>query len=331
VLAAVLDAPKSVRLTTREVPTPGDDEIVLRVAACGICGTDIHIVDGEFPVPFPLVPGHEFAGEVIAVGAEVVNVRPGDRVGVDPALSCGHCEFCRRGRRNLCVVRGAIGGTVDGAFAEFVRAPSRNAYVLPSNLAFTDAALIEPVSCVVHGFQMLAPRLGDSFLVFGAGTTGLMFVQLALRSGSSRVAVVNRSEGRLAAPQKLGAHGSTDVRDVLLDEPLGFDCVVDSTGVPSVIEAAVRATKPGGKLLLFGVAPERAAISVSPFRIFRDEITIMGSAGILYAYAPALDLLEAGALDTSMLLTHAYGLAEFETALQTVRDGDGVKVQIVSA
>jgi NADPH2:quinone reductase len=329
--AAIIDKPGEVRVGTVEDPTPDAGQLVVRVGACGVCGTDLHIADGEFPpTPYPIVPGHEFAGEIAAVGPGVTDLREGMRVAVDPSLFCGHCEFCRRNRGNLCQNWGAIGDTVNGAFAEYVAVPAKNAYLLPDNVSLREAALIEPLSCAVHGIRRLAPQLGDTFLIVGAGTMGLLLMQLALRGGASRVAMLDLNARRLEVAEQLGAtHTATDIGTLMEREPLGFDCVIDATGVPRAIETAFGAVRRGGKFMIFGVAPGDASISLSPFKIYNDEITIVGTMALLLTFAHAIDMLQSGAVDAQAMLTHGLSLDEFPLALDTVRGGEGVKVQVL--
>src|SRR2546425_3209403 len=337
--AAIIDQPGSVRVGNVPDPTPEPDELIIRVGACGICGTDLHIADGEFPpTPYPIVPGHEFAGEVVAVGSKVpqgigtkgTKMTAGTRVAVDPSLYCGYCDFCRTGHGNLCLNWGAIGVTVDGAFAESVRVPAANAYVLPENISFREAALIEPVSCAVHGMHRLNPQSGDTFLIVGAGTMGLILLQLAVRGGASKVAVVDLNTQRLQRATTLGASDTqTDINKLLEGEPLGFDCVIDVTGVARAMEGAFAAVKRGGKFMIFGVAPQEARMSLSPFRIYNDEITVLGSMAVLFSFGPALDLISGGVIDTEALLTTALPLEDFPNALNMVRKGEGVKTQIL--
>ncbi|HZA44528.1 MAG TPA: alcohol dehydrogenase catalytic domain-containing protein, partial [Rubrobacter sp.] len=163
--AAIIEKPGDIRVRTVDDPTPGRGEIVVKVGACGICGTDLHIADGDFPpTPYPIVPGHELAGELVALGPDVAGLAEGQRVAVDPSLYCGHCRFCRVGKGNLCENWDAIGDTVSGGFAEYVAVPAANAYVVPETVSYRHAALIEPLSCAVHGMHVLSPRMGDSFL-----------------------------------------------------------------------------------------------------------------------------------------------------------------------
>ncbi len=337
--AVIIDSPGCVRVGTLPDPTPQPDELLIRVEACGICGTDLHIIDGDSPLArYPIVPGHEFAGEVVAVGSNVpqkqtgeeASITVGSRVAVEPNLYCGHCEPCRSGHENLCLNYTALGVTLNGAIAEYVTVPASKAYLLPATLSLRDAALIEPVSCAVHGMHCLSPRSGDTFLIVGAGTMGLLLLQLALRGGASRIAVVDINVQRLLCAQELGATRTyTSIQQALADEPRGFNCVIDATGVAPVIEQAFLAVKRGGKFMIFGVSSNEARVSLSPFRIYNDEITIVGSMAVLFSFQAALDLINSGVINTRTMLTAALPLEDFSQALSMVRRGEGLKTQIL--
>lgn len=174
--AAVVEAPGKVTVTTVPDPTPGPREVVVGVAACGLCGTDLHILQGEFAPTLPVVPGHEFAGEVVGLGSEVTELKIGDRVAVDPSLYCNECRYCRVGRNNLCDRWQAIGVTRAGGAAEYAVAPVANCVRLPDHMDVQDAALIEPLSCAVRGYDVLRSRLASRVLVYGSGTMGLMML-----------------------------------------------------------------------------------------------------------------------------------------------------------
>src|SRR5690606_2059849 len=230
--AAVIEKPGEISVRDVPAPRPDPGHVVIQVGACGICGTDLHIAAGEFPPsPYPLIPGHEFAGTVTEVGDDVhTGIAPGDRVAVDPSLFCGHCRQCRRGRGNLCANWGAIGDTVDGAFAEYVAVPATTCYRLPDTLSFAQGALVEPVSCAVHGVRRLGVAAGERILVIGAGTMGLIMTQLLAASGA-RVSVVDLMESKLPLAESLGA---ADVATSVDDLPKrAFDAAVDVTGAPS--------------------------------------------------------------------------------------------------
>lgn len=326
--AIVLDRPGSFRVAQVPDPTPGPGQIVVKVDCCGICGTDLHIVDGEFPpTPYPITPGHEFAGTVAAVGLDVaVGLRAGARVAVDPSIYCGYCRRCRAGRGNLCENWAAIGDTVDGAFAEYVAVPAASAYQLPDGFDGQVAAMMEPLACAVHGLRRLGQVFGDSVLLTGGGTMGLLLLQLLTHAGAGPVTVVDRVNDRLAVAGKLGAARTVSDLGELAGER--FEIVVDATGVPAVIQAASELLDRGGRLLVFGVSPAEAAISVSPFRVYNDEITITGSMAILRSFAPAVELLTNGVVDPRPLLSTPLALEDFGEALRRVRAGQGIKWHI---
>ena len=326
--AIVLDRPGSFRVAEVPDPTPGPDQIVVKVDCCGICGTDIHIMDGEFPpTPYPITPGHEFAGTVAAIGADVaIDLPVGARVAVDPSVYCGYCKRCRAGRGNLCENWAAIGDTVDGAFAEYVAVPAANAYRLPDGFDGQVAAMMEPLACAVHGLRRLGPVFGDTVLLTGAGTMGLLLLQLLTHAGAGAVTVVDRVSDRLEVASKLGAARVVSDIGELADER--FEITVDATGVPAVIQAGSDLLDRGGRLLVFGVSPAEAAISLSPFRVYNDEITVTGSMAILRSFAPAVELLTSGVVDPRPLLSTPLPLEEFGEALRRVRAGQGIKWHI---
>lgn len=328
--ALVLHEPRKMSVDDVPEPAPAAGEIVVAPRAVGICGTDLHIIDGEFPpAPYPLIPGHEFAGEVVAVGAGVDGVRTGDRVAVDPSLFCGRCVYCRRRRGNLCTSWGAIGDTVSGAFAEYVAVPAANAYPVPESMTWAAAALVEPLSCVVHGLRRLAIAPGSELLIVGAGTIGLLLLQAARRSGAASVTVVDIDPGRRALAERLGADTvSAAVDELVAARGIGFEYAIEATGAPAAAAAALGGLARGGTLLVFGVSPAAATVPLSPFRVYNDELTILGSMAVLHTFEPAINLMTAGAIAADEMVTHTYPLGSFDEAVRAVRDRAGLKVQI---
>lgn len=326
--AVVIEQPGQLSVTTVDDPTPGPREVVVSVTAVGICGTDIHILDGEFaPTPYPIVPGHEFAGAVVAVGSEVTEVREGDRVAVDPSLFCGECHYCAIGRGNLCQRWNAIGVTTSGAGAEYAVAPVANCYHLPESIPLEHGALVEPLSCAVHGFDLLPGRLGDHYLVYGAGTMGLLMAQLARHAGAASVSVVDLNLDRLAVARDLAADATARSADEL-DHPQGWEVVIDCTGAVPAIEDGLRRVRRGGTFQIFGVAPDQATAQFSPFRVYNDEITIVGSMAVLHSFGRAVSLLAQGAIDAATMLSHHFPLDQYADAVDAFRHGNGRKLQI---
>jgi len=327
VRAAVITAPGQVEVATMPDPTPGRRDVVVSVAGCGICGTDLHILEGEFAPTLPIVPGHEFAGDVVAVGKDVTEISVGDRVAVDPSLHCGECYQCRRGRGNLCERWAAIGVTTPGGAADFAVAPVSNCFRLSEGMATADAALIEPLSCAVRGFDVLQPRLGDHFLIYGAGTMGLMMMELAKRSGAASVSMVDLNPDRLETARVLGCSATVGSADEL-DRPRGWDVVVDCTGVVAAIEDGLSRVGKGGTFQQFGVTNTAAVARISPYRIYNEEIRIIGSMAVLHSFERAGELLEAGFLRPEVMISDRFDLEDYAKALAQFKAGVGRKVQV---
>jgi 2-desacetyl-2-hydroxyethyl bacteriochlorophyllide A dehydrogenase len=320
------------RWSVQDVPTPRAQrgELLIHVQAAGICGSDLHIVAGEFPpTPYPIIPGHEFAGVVAEAGDGVDPELVGRRVAVDPSLFCGHCRYCQAGRGNLCAHWGAIGDTVDGAFAEYVVVPAQNAYPLPDGMTFAAGALVEPMSCVVHGLHRLQLSPGSELLIMGAGTIGVSLLQAAKHCGATVVDMVDTDGSRLERAVKFGAdHVALDAIEHVRRRGYGYSYVIEASGVPAAGQAALAALDRGGSLLVFGVAPEDGRLSVSPFALYNDEQTILGSMAVLNSFAPAQSLVSSGVIDAERMVTHTFELSDFGAALDAMRGRQGLKVQI---
>jgi D-arabinitol dehydrogenase (NADP+) len=336
VKAVVYDEPR--RFSVREVtdPTPGPGEVLLRVLAAGLCGTDLHLDLGEFGPTYPLTPGHEFVGEVVGLGSGVTTVSLGQRVVVDNAYSCGSCVECRRGLPVFCRYAIALGVTAPGGFAELVVA--RAGHCFPVDDLDPEVALFaEPVACVVHGLDVLALQPGSQVLLFGAGPTGLILTQLLARSGASSltVAAPTRSKLDLAA-----RHGADHV--VVLDRadpaasdatfreiaPDGFDVVIDATGALPVLERTLALTRTTGTVFVYGMASESARWQLSPYEIFRRRLTVKGSFAQQFAFDRALLALRNGRVDVTGMVTHRFGLDDYGDALAAVADSSCIKAVI---
>ncbi|MEU5895365.1 zinc-dependent alcohol dehydrogenase family protein [Streptomyces venezuelae] len=309
-------------------PTPGPRDVVVEVAACGLCGTDLHILQGEFAPTLPVVPGHEFAGEVVALGSDVRTLAVGDRVAVDPSLHCHECRYCRDGRGNLCERWAAIGVTTAGGAAQYAVAPAANCVRLPDHVRTQDAALIEPLSCAVRGYDVLRSRLGAHVLIYGSGTMGLMMLELAKRTGAASVDVVDLNADRLATARRLGVSGSAAGADEL-DRPQGWDVVIDATGNAAAIQDGLERVAKAGTFLQFGVADYATRVKIDPYRIYNQEITITGSMAVLHSYERAAELFAAGVLDPDVFISDRLPLAEYPQALDRFAAGMGRKIVVV--
>ena len=329
--AVVISAPRQVEVTTVDDPAPGPRDVVVDVAACGICGTDLHILDGEFAPTLPIVPGHEFSGVVVALGPDVDpaanGIAVGDRVAVDPSLYCYECHYCRIGRNNLCERWNAIGVSRPGAAAELVAAPVANCVRMPDGIALADAALIEPLSCAIRGYDILRASLASHYLIYGAGTMGLMMLELAKRAGATTVDLVDLNAARLETARELGCT-STVTSAQELDRPRGWDVVIDCTGVVAAIEDGLTRVGKGGTFLQFGVSEMEARARFSPYRVYNEEITIVGSMAVLHSYERAAEMFVAGVLNPAVMISDRYPLDAYPEALDQFKRGIGRKIQV---
>lgn len=327
--AAVVVTPGTLEVQTVPDPVPGSGEVVIAVAACGICGTDLHIHDGEFAPRFPVIPGHEFAGEVVALGPGVTDLAVGDRVAVDPSLPCHACHYCRQGRDNLCDNWAAIGVTAPGGAAEYAVAPHGNCIRVPDGVRLEDYALVEPLACAISGLDVLRRRPAEHYLVYGAGTMGVLIARLARSAGAASVTVVEpRAERRDTVVALAGVDLAIASADEA-DRPRGWDVVVDCTGVVAAIEDALTRVAKGGTYLQFGVPHADARATFDPYRIYNQEITITGSMAVRYSFERAAELLGSGIVDPAQLITSRVPLDDYAAALEGVRAGRGLKTQVL--
>ena len=330
----IFTGPEQVEVAQVADPICQADEVVIRVARVGLCGTDLHIYHNEYMSHFPVIGGHEFCGTIVEVGKAVVDFLPGQRVAADPNLYCGHCDFCRDEKANHCLNWVGVGVTRSGAFAEFVAVPARACYLLPDGLTDLQGAFIEPVSCVAHAMNRLRVWPGDEVLILGAGPMGLILSQVLRHSGAAQVVVVEKQAARLELAARLGATlavAAGDGQDETLRAaaPYGFSIVIDATGSPRVIEGAFRYLKPRGQYLQFGVAPKDAEVRIRPYDIFKNDWTILGSFALCYTFQPAIAWLTGGVVDVNPLVSHTLPLDEFPRGLAEFEAGRTLKVHLV--
>jgi 2-desacetyl-2-hydroxyethyl bacteriochlorophyllide A dehydrogenase len=328
VRAVVFEAPGKLSVQEMDDPAPGRTDVVVEVAGVGICGTDIHVFEGDYAgAQYPLVPGHEVSGTVVAVGAEVTAIGVGDRVVVDPTLACGQCERCVNGSYNLCLNWNCFGvARTNGASAEYLVAPAPNAYRLPDGVDLFQATMIEPLSCAIRAYDALPRRMGEHYLIYGAGTMGLLLAQLAPRAGAASVTVVDPNEGRRALAREVGIE--TVVASAAELDRTSWDVVIDATGVIAAIEDGLPRVKPGGTFQQFGVAPVDAAARYLPISIVRDEISIVGSAASRFTFSRAVEMFAAGAVMSEPMFSHSFALDDYDQAMGMFRRGEGRKLQI---
>ncbi len=333
--AAVFLGPGECEVLERGLPGLQEGEVLVRVEASGVCGTDLHIYKGEFPARFPLIAGHEFAGVIEETGPGVEHLRPGDRVAINPNIPCGLCRPCERGLPHLCHNLRAIGVTMDGGFATHCVVPVHQAHKLPEGMSFAVASLSEPVACCLHGIEQADPQPGDVVLVIGAGMIGLVMLQLALLRGASAVIVSEPSEQKRKMALSLGAALAVDPQEDDLDAAVssalgdpGADVVIECVGSEQTAQQAVSAAREGGRVLFFGVAPEGSRVPISPYEVYRKEITIKGSFTNPFTQGRALALLASGRVKVEDLITHRMPLSDLPRALELLATHQTIRTLI---
>ncbi len=331
--AALLHGPRDLRVEAVPAPAITADEVLVRVSAAGLCGTDYRIWSGDRSVAYPRVMGHEFLGVVAATGSAVSKVRAGERVVVEPNFSCGRCPLCLEGNRNLCLSRTAVGIDVDGGFAELARVPGRCCWPVPAGLGDDDVLLCEPLAVVARAVGRGAPRAGESAAVVGVGTLGLLAVQV-LRARGARVLAVGRTARRFALARDLGAEATALVGDGDLPGTArtfssreGVDLVVETAGTAEAVTHALALVRPGGRVVLTGLPHEPTPVEF--FSIVRGEVTILGSMIYRDEFPEALGLLAGGQVTTRPLITHRFGLDAIGEAFVAHRDAASIKVAIL--
>ncbi|MGD9495601.1 MAG: alcohol dehydrogenase catalytic domain-containing protein [Armatimonadota bacterium] len=330
-LAAVIPEPGRIEVRQVADPVPAPGEALVEVAACGICGTDRHIMEGTYYADYPAIPGHEISGVVRAVGEGVTSVVPGRRVAVNPNMPCRSCRPCRRGLIHLCENSQAVGVTRPGGFAELCALPAELCVPLPDGLPLREAALMEPLSCCLHGLEVLGPEPGDHVAILGGGTIGLLLTQLVRLRGAGRVVVSEPDATKRALAERLGADATVDPRAAGLAEMLfalggPADLAIEAVGLGATAALAIDLAGPGGKALLFGVCEEEVAIPIHPRRIFRDEITIAGAYTGPFMDERAVELLAGGRIDGGAIISDEFPLAEAPAAMARAQQAGALKV-----
>ncbi|KAJ9574653.1 hypothetical protein L9F63_008185 [Diploptera punctata] len=330
---------KQLSLVKITVPSaPKGDQVVVQVAYSGICGTDLHIAEGAFPCKeTPVILGHEFSGEVVSVGPLVKHLKPGDRVAVDPNAGCLTCDPCHNGNYHYCSGGGidkCIGIYQDGGWAQYCIAPADQIHKLPENISLKQAGLTEPLSCVAHGWDRISPvPVGSTILILGAGIIGNLWAAVLHLQGHRKVIVSEPLEARRKLLEKLGTGYDIITPDELKvrrakDLNWGVDIVIDCSGYAPAIEEAITLINPGGKLCIFGVSSPLAKMSVSPYLLYKNELTIIAVKVNPFSFPKALGWIEAMGnryLDYEKLGIKTYSLKQYKEALQALKEGSIAK------
>lgn len=304
--AAVLHGKGDLRIQTLKIPEISDEEVLIRVKAASMCGTDIHFYKGELETKTPRVLGHDFSGVVAKVGGNVKGFNEGDRVISEIVRYCGECYHCSKGNHHLCANAKYIGFEVDGSFAEYTAAPARSVFKIPDNVSFDEAAMTEPLALALHVMDFIQPKLGETIAIFGQGPVGLVQTQVAKLS-EMVVIVIETQPIRLKLSKELGADHTINPKEVDLRKSilkithgLGVDCSVEAAGLQETIDQAFEVTRSGGKLVLVGAGKN---LRGPPLR--HSEVVIWApSNGGVGKYPVALQLVSEGKVNLRKLVTH---------------------------
>lgn len=314
---AVFYGKHDLRVEEYEKPKLGPKDVLIQVKACGVCGTDVHIYEGDkgaAEVTPPTILGHEFSGVITEVGSAVEEYKAGDRVCVDPNCYCGMCEPCRSGEVHYCEHMVGYGTTVNGGFAQYCAVNERQVYKLGENTTFEQGAMAEPAACCLHGIDMCGIRPGHQVVVIGGGMIGLLMMQLAKLAGAAKIALLEPVESKRRAARGLGADICIDpVREDVKDKLAGagmtwINTVIECVGHPSTIEQAIEIAGNRAVVMMFGLTKPDETISVKPFQIFQKELELKASFINPYTQKRALDLIDSGRLNVSSMVCEVCGL-----------------------
>ena len=328
------------KIFTRDVaePVPGLEDLLVRVEACGICGTDRHLLLGEFPSSPPVTLGHEFCGIIEAMGGAVSGFAIGQRITGNPNIHCGRCGQCQVNRVNLCRNLQAIGIHRDGGFADYVLVPQKQAYALPLTLDPLHGAFCEPLACCLHGVDMAQIKTGASVIVLGGGVIGLLTVQLARLAGAASVVLVTRQASKRRLAEELGATASLDPNagDLIAAAagpngilPGGADVVFECAGVAETVEQSVRLARSGGTAVILGVMAQGAKVCFEPFDILFRELRVLGSFINPDTHGRAAAMIASGIIKVDKLISRTIPISEAPDAISNPARAGEVRVLVL--
>ena len=335
--AAVFYEKHRMEIRDLPMPEPKADEALLRVRACGICGTDLHIFNGEAgaaDTPPGTVLGHEFAGEIVSLGKDVTGFAEGDRVTVDPNVLCGECAPCRAGMGHFCERMVGIGTTVNGGFAEYCAVPVSQLNRVPAGLPFLEAAFNEPAACCLHGIDLCELKPGETVAIIGGGPIGMIMLQLARLSGAGKCVLLEPVESKRRLAEKLGADLTVDP---LNEDPAAafkargigrVACVIECVGRPATMEQAVSLAGQKATVMLFGLTAPQDTVTLKPFELFKKELTLRASFINPYTQRRALDLIAGGRLNVRDLVARTAPLEALPALLADPKQFSDGKIVI---
>lgn len=309
--SAVFLGKQNIQVLEREIPKPGVEEVLIKVMACGVCGSDVHIYEGDqgstTTVP-PLIQGHEFSGVVAAIGENVLNCKVGDRVCADPADNCNECYYCQSGMMGHCENMGAIGTNRDGGFSQYCKVPARLVHQLAEDVTFIEGAMAEPLACCINGIDRSDIKVSDNVVIYGGGMIGLLMLQLAKLKGAANVVLVEPVETKRKMAKQLGAAFTVNPMEEKVGEALQkhnlnhVQVVIETCGLKSTSEEAMEIVDRRGTVVLFAVTSIDAVINLKTYQLFQKELTVKGSYCSPYDMGRAVELINAHRIDVTTML-----------------------------
>jgi len=332
--AVVLYKPGGILIEDRVIPQPKDDEVLIQIRSCGVCGTDYALYKGTYPAIYPVIIGHEFSGEVSEIGRNVTAFKCGDRVTVDPNRVCHKCYYCQSGNEHLCENLRSMGVHIDGAAAEYCVMAETNVYKIPNSLSYDEAAFCEPLACAIHGNDIANVKTGDTVVVIGAGTMGSLIIQCAKLSGAANIIVSEPIEKRRELALINGATYAIDPfkkdlkEEVKRIQSVGADVVFEVAGNNKMQAESISLARKGGTVVFFGCSPQDKFIEVNPFIINENELKIYGSFNNQFATARAVELLGKGIIKVDNLISHYFKLEEYLNIFKVFGGPETIKLMV---
>ena len=326
--------PGKVDFFTHTVSEPKAHQVVVKIISSAICGSDLHIFKGKHPsAPLPVTIGHEFSGDVVAIGSDVCNIKVGDRVTVEPVIVCGKCNSCKKGDYGYCENISFTYRNGDGAMADYITVEEPYIYKLPEHLSYNAGALIEPLAVATHAVKRADIKMGEKILILGAGTIGLLIAALCKRNGATEIAIVDFSQERLELALELGATNTIDPsrQDVYevakeLTEGIGMDKTFECVGLEVTFHQAMMSLRKNGLATIVGIF-ENPNINIPVTRFITHEIRVQGSQGYCWDFPIALEMSKE--IDLERLVTHTFKLDDLQKALETSLDRDSGAIKVI--
>ena len=327
--ALLYERPGKIKYIELDKPQPKENEVVIQVAFSGICGTDLHIIKGESPASSKVILGHEFSGTVYKTGKNVINLKQGDKVAVNPNNFCNECNQCKKGHIHFCKNIKPVGVLRDGGWAQYCCVNVKQVYKLPDNLPLELAALCEPISCILHGYEKVQPlSANENILIIGAGFIGLLWGILfkKYRLLNFVLSEPNIKRRNICENLEFDSILPQNISKYVNKKNNGFDLIVDCSGNSKAIEKAIKYLNPMGKLLLFGICPQNSFIKINPFQVFQKELTILGSVINPYTFPASIDFIKSINISLEEIGVKFFSLKEYNVALEAAKSGINTKV-----